>query len=1163
MFDRHPSHGAESWENASMNDQLPVFATNRVAPPMTVRGEVRRLFRVNREALAVAPSAAIATAYINPAGFLLLADELEKLPRIRILLGADPVPDPLLPPGADEVSQSRLDAALTDHIRWLKAERDALGFELKATQSARRLVEWLRAADERGEPIVEIRRYTGGFLHGKAFISQHPTHPAYLAGSSNLTYAGLTRNAELNVGASGQHGSTPQVLEWFEECWNDSEEFDLAALYEPLWQEHTPWTVFLRMLLARYGEHLDDEKAEATRFELTRFQADGVKRMRRLLDEIGGVLVADEVGLGKTFLALEVIAATTEQQRQRVLIAAPAALKASVWDPVLDRYDISRRVSVHSYEEIRNRMDPAHLEHNAFYETAEDAALVIVDEAHNLRNASTARSDALDRIILAGRHPKKVVLLTATPVNNSLIDLETLVKYFIRDDARFASIGIPSIRKYIRDAQALDPEALTPAHLFDLMDQVAVRRTRRFVKENYRGETIAGPGGKMIPVEFPDADVRRVDYRLDEPGERLVDAVTYALDIPEAEAHVASFSVRRSDPDRLLLARYVPSRYLKTEDLNKTEVSNMGLLRSALLKRLESSPTALAETLGVLINTHRAFLSALDKGTVLIGGALRDYVNSESEDLDEIVASLDAESEHQATPASLYDVELLRSDIERDLALIEYLQSLARDAAHDGEPKVAAVLAELERIAAEAAKPAVTVAPPEDRRKVIVFSTYADTIRDLHARVTHALETAPDDSPLAIYRGRVAPAIIGEFASGKRGGIDQPTRAKAVANFAPRTAGQLRNDGTPVEHNLYDILLTTDVLAEGVNLQQAAHIVNYDLPWNPMRIVQRHGRVDRIGSQHKTIELGVFFPAKHLDEFLGLEQTLIRKLKQADAAVGAGKVLPGISYYPPQEHYDADAIVDEIGDLIEQGGGSAAGSGEEYRRRLARALDADPALRGYLEDLPFGIGSGFVNSAIGGRAFVFCMKMGETGQVWFRNVNVDESWQPAEDENGKVVTDDSLISLVTADPGKSDRPRELPDEAFRAAYEAWAIAQENAHAEWMRSTDPNTLAAEIPASFREAREIIMNTGGQLGSAQIETIRRLNTVPSTKARRAMRAAVRNPGKPATVIQEIITVLDDFGIQPAEKVEPLPPIAVSDVRLIAWMAVEGTKPTASSV
>lgn len=199
-----------------------------------------------------------------------------------------------------------------------------------------------------------------------------------------------------------------------------------------------------------------------------------------------------------------------------------------------------------------------------------------------------------------------------------------------------------------------------------------------------------------------------------------------------------------------------------------------------------------------------------------------------------------------------------------------------------------------------------------------------------------------------------------------------------------------------------------------------------------------------------------------------------------------------------------------------------------------------------------------MNPAVAGRAFVFCMKMGDTGHIWFRNVNADDAWRPIADEDGRVVVDDTLISLVTADPpGKPDRPRSLPDEAFRAAYEAWALAQEDAHDEWMRSTDPNALAAEIPASFRDAREVILNKGGHLGAAQLQTIKRLNTVPTAKARKAMRGALRTPGKPEAVVTAIVQVLDGFGIQPAEKVEPLPPIALDDVRLISWMAVEGTK------
>lgn len=153
------------------------------------------------------------------------------------------------------------------------------------------------------------------------------------------------------------------------------------------------------------------------------------------------------------------------------------------------------------------------------------------------------------------------------------------------------------------------------------------------------------------------------------------------------------------------------------------------------------------------------------------------------------------------------------------------------------------------------------------------------------------------------------------------------------------------------------------------------------------------------------------------------------------------------------------------------------------------------------------------------------------------------------------MIDDTLISLVTADPGKVGRERSLPDEAFRSAYDAWALAQEDAYDEWMRSTDPNTFAAEIPASFRDARELVLNIGGYLGPAQIATIKRLNTVPTAKARKVMRAALRGPGTNEEVVGAVVQVLDAFGIQPAEKVESLPPISLEDIRLIAWMAVSG--------
>ena len=158
--------------------------------------------------------------------------------------------------------------------------------------------------------------------------------------------------------------------------------------------------------------------------------------------------------------------------------------------------------------------------------------------------------------------------------------------------------------------------------------------------------------------------------------------------------------------------------------------------------------------------------------------------------------------------------------------------------------------------------------------------------------MVEAILNAAAGSPLADYKGRVAPPIMGSYAKtherGASGGVDQGGRASTIAGFAPTTAGPRNAAGEPTAKDEFDILFTTDVLAEGVNLQQAGQMINYDLPWNPMRIVQRHGRVDRIGSKHDYVYLGLFFPAERLDALLNLEARLERKLALADAAVGAG-----------------------------------------------------------------------------------------------------------------------------------------------------------------------------------------------------------------------------------------------------------------------------------
>ena len=402
---------------STIDDQgsLPGFATNRPDRQQAVATEVNRLFSVLREQLAVKPEIAIATAYINPGGFNLLADELENAPRVRLLLGAEPEQALIQAVVQDEKGiEKRLDDATSGHEAWLRRERDLTGFTREAISEAERMVAWLQSVDPEGKAKVEVRRFTKGFLHGKAYISSSPVLPGVLAGSSNMTYAGLKLNAELNLGyPAGDKQHAQNVVDWFEEYWDQSEDYDLAGVYESLWSEHTPWQIFLRMLFELYNSVLDEERPAATTFDLASFQLDGIARMKRLLETNGGVIVADEVGLGKTYLAGEVIRDATDQRRQRVLIICPASLKESMWEPFLKKNGF-RLTEVMSYDELRIKMDPEHPNHHEFLEQVADYAMVVVDEAHNLRNSNAERSKAIDRAILQGKYSKQVVLLTAT-----------------------------------------------------------------------------------------------------------------------------------------------------------------------------------------------------------------------------------------------------------------------------------------------------------------------------------------------------------------------------------------------------------------------------------------------------------------------------------------------------------------------------------------------------------------------------------------------------------------------------------------------------------------------------------------------------------------------------------------------------------------------------
>ena len=1083
----------------------------------------------------------IASAYFNVGGYSLLADSLDQLNGARLLLGAEPTPPERRPRALgnesarpERAARARLQRALEGHERDLTTDRDLLGFSVEADAAVRRLVGWLRSGD------VQVRRLEGRFLHGKAFLVSDRSH-GVMAGSSNFTRAGLSTNLELNLGNYSPH-VVRQVQEWFEELWAEAVDYDLAALFEARFEPHPPQLIYLRMLWQLYGSDLTAEAdAEgAPQIHLTSFQTDGLWRARRILDRYNGVLVADEVGLGKTFLAGELIREAALDRRQRVLVITPATLRDGPWKAFRSEFNLPMELI--SYEELAAdpRLNPPPTEGPKRERAREpklaamnvnDYAMVVIDEAQNLRNPSTQRAEALRRL-LAGSPPKKLVMLSATPVNNSLWDLYYLLSYFLRNDATFADVGIRSLRDHFATAMAQNPSDLTPEHLFDILDAVAVRRTRSFVKRFYPNDRVR-IGGREQPITFPTPRVRRVVYDLDAVLPGFFDRIALALD-PDAGP---------DDPEALTLARYAPSQYRRDRALETYELQLAGLLRSGLLKRFESSPHAFSLTCERMAASHDAFLSLLDSGRVATGEALADWIATDSDDIDEVDTYLDGHI-GLTDDAAQYEVAQLRSHVERDRDLLRSLAATARTVTRADDPTLAELVEQLAAIATEAESTGLGAGDTRDRRKVLIFSYYADTVDWIVDFLEEASETDPR---LAAYRGRIA-SLSGSTGS--------PNKDAVVWGFAPRTTDAPEE----FDEDRYDIVVTTDVLAEGVNLQQARHIINYDLPWNPMRLVQRHGRIDRIGSRHSEVFVRCIFPDSRLDDLLGLEERLHRKLTHAAASIGVGEVLPDqvgsdISFTETRE--EIERIRREDAGLFERGG-TARGvlSGEEYRQELRRAME-----QGYgdqIEGLPWGSGSGMAVAGAGRHpGYVFCVQVGDWTQPLFRFV------EPADGDGGDgsgtgepVVIAETLACLDRARPPDGfSTPRVLDDDTYRGAFDAWEVARTDVVERWNFLADKANLEPKVPPALRRAAEIL-RSHPPAALTQDAVDRTIDAICAPYPERIIctfRAAMVGVEDPAEQAARVLGVVRSLGLEPYTPPQPLPEITPEDVHLVCWLAL----------
>jgi superfamily II DNA or RNA helicase len=616
---------------------------------------------------------------------------------------------------------------------------------------------------------------------------------------------------------------------------------------------------------------------------ITTFQTHGVNRAERIIEKYGGVLIADGVGLGKTFTAGEIIRKYREK-RQRVLLVCPATLRDGSWKEFQDRFDL--RFETVSYEELAVDRQ---LGGNKATLGADlnDYQLVVIDESHNYRNPDAPKRAGVLRQLLGGPVPKDVVLLSATPVNNSLWDLYHLLGYFLKSDGALADRGVPSLREPFDEAMRVEAHSLSPDVLWPVLDATTVKRTRQFVKKYYQNEQIKLPDGRTVPLTFPQPVPSTVKYNLNGVLPGFVAELEAALMPP-------------GSIPRLTLARYQPDRYQR--GAAATEGTVIGLLRSALLKRFESSAHAFGRTTAKMVREHEMFLSGLGDGIVYAGTVVREVSAADDEDADELLDEL-TERQGLGRSASEFDLARLRKDVENDLTLLRSFADRTAAVRDDYDPKLDALVDELATIAAEAERDGLDAEDKRRNRKVLIFSYFADTVDWIYA---YLKKSAKDDPRLAAYHGRLAAVTGGDSESGMN-------REAAVAGFAPETSG--RRGG----QDRFDVLVTTDVLAEGLNLQMCRNIVNYDLPWNPMRLVQRHGRIDRIGSPHKRVFLRTVFPDEELDRLLELEYRVRSKLAQAAASVGV----------------EASPIVD---------GAAADRAFTETRREIERIMAGDPAI---------------------------------------------------------------------------------------------------------------------------------------------------------------------------------------------------------------------------
>ncbi len=778
----------------------------------------------------------ILVGYFRTSGFYKLYKEFENIEKIRILVGLNA--DKKTVETVTYAKQLQIDFNHESHSKTKAIISSQIEEEVTQAEDnseiengIQKFVEYLKSGK------IEIRAYPDHRLHAKVYISTFNEDfidkGRVITGSSNFSESGLSEQLEFNVELKN-YADYKFALDSFNELWAQS--VDLTETYietinNKTWLNPniTPYELYLKFLYENFEHRLSEDKnAEISLpagFKEYRYQTQAVKDLADIVDKYNGAFIADVVGLGKTYVAAMYM---QNLSGKKLIICPPPVIEN--WKDAINDFGV-RSAEVESLGKLE------HIKKKGY----DKYDYIFVDEAHRFRNEATAQYKLLNEIC----YGKKVILITATPLNNSIYDFLPLIKLF-QDPLDSDIDGVKNLDRFFKSAVSTlkHIDKGTPEYQEEVkrvskrvrdrvLRHLLIRRTRTDVKEFFPDD-IEKQGLKFPNVETPI----RLYYKFDEKTNDI-------------------FNQTIENIKKLTYARYNPtnSKYLKEDKqvsmFEQTTGTNLvGFMKTMLVKRLASSNYAFKQTINRFIKSYENFIKMYNNGTVYISKKVDvfDYLDDDNEE--GLLKALEND-----TKAKTYYKEDFKpnfiEDLEKDLELLSEIKDLWSEIKTD--IKKESFITELK------------TDKQLSKSKILIFTesteTGADLYKDLYKEYGSAVMFYSSNTDMYNDKG-ISLAVAKDLIH---------------KNFDPKYNIQ--------EDNIR-ILITTDVLAEGINLHRSNIIVNYDLPWNPTRVLQRVGRVNRVGTKYDKIYIYNFFPTSVTDIHLGLEDSVKAKIQAFHETLG-------------------------------------------------------------------------------------------------------------------------------------------------------------------------------------------------------------------------------------------------------------------------------------